>query len=1045
MKRFKYLSLAALMAFAACDEGEAPIVVPAVTGTVSGIVRLETAAAAGIAVALSNGTSTSTDGSGAYSFSGVPAGAYTVTISGFASDASFTATVKAVTISTAGQVATANFDGSYILTSAILGSVAAGGKGLQGVTVTLSGQSSDSKVTDVNGQFFFSALRAGSYTVSITNPNSAMYAFPLGTTSTFTLGVGASQVAPFPGTLVMTATVSGSMFIDEFSKDSTLNAGLEKNLAVAGALVTIEGGAVNTTKTTLTLPDGTYNFPGLGAGTYRVTLSTAGLPGMVTFRGINPQLVVVTTGSAGTVNFPFVITTQAVKVGAFLGTDGTNPMTKPAPGWLIHLYDTQANAATGGATGRLGIGTTGADGYTTFRFLRALDVGPNSANNDKVVFARSINPPTNHAPNGETILEIQYPAVDSASTGDDVFDAFNNSVVIGVKATESDGDLLSGWNVVLRNNKDSASATIVQQAATSSKGIRYFTVAGPLNVYPDTLWLRLADGQPGANGHAFAQVPTADRGTAFNRSMRYIWDGTVANNDTIMFGTSVVTYKDVAVTLRAHHEADDSTDVPVYTAGDNFTAAPNIDIELKKGTTTVGARAAVGGTGLITFAAVVPGTITANAYSNSPSIDLLNNKTITLEIDGSDQTFVDTTLKGNAGNSSFAYKFNNNTISGTLLATDGTAAAGVRVKIMAHPMNIQPRAAADTTVKTSAAGLYTTGAKVREGPYIAMALDSVTSTGDSIWAMLGAHTDTADSGGSLNNSIMNFGATRMDTKIQGVVVNDRDSDFNTIDPDEALTGVTINLIDDKDGDGVIDTGEGTLQTTLTDATGAYSFSKLREDFYIVQAISQTNATVLRALSGTGAVTSHIGVRTRAALGAGATLKQNNTRNVGNTSPPAQNDEFPRWDYLTGTAALAGNGVAAGGPNNTNAALTTAPGHFVHLFSTGTITGKVLFGAVAVVGARVTVTRCQTSATQFSPPAAGACTTKHGTPSTHIQNHDTNSTGSYTATGLLEGVYQIDVAPATAGFTNIVTPGGGSYQATLRGNNDIETVPNFVIS
>jgi hypothetical protein len=246
----------------------------------------------------------------------------------------------------------------------------------------------------------------------------------------------------------------------------------------------------------------------------------------------------------------------------------------------------------------------------------------------------------------------------------------------------------------------------------------------------------------------------------------------------------------------------------------------------------------------------------------------------------------------------------------------------------------------------------------------------------------------------------------MDTKIEGVVVNDRDSDFNTIDPDEALSGVAITLIDDADADGVVDTGEATVATTTTDATGAYAFSALKEDNYIVSAASPSNATVLRGLSATGAVTSTTGLLlTTTATGAGATLNQNATKQVGDVNPPGQSDEFPRWNYLTGTAAADGGNLGGGvGPNATNGVLTTAPTHFVHLFNTGTVTGTVKAGTTGVAGVRVTITRCQTSAQAPSPPAPFACTAKHGTPSPHIQNVDTDSSGEYTFTGLLEGVY-----------------------------------------
>ena len=51
--------------------------------------------------------------------------------------------------------------------------------------------------------------------------------------------------------------------------------------------------------------------------------------------------------------------------------------------------------------------------------------------------------------------------------------------------------------------------------------------------------------------------------------------------------------------------------------------------------------------------------------------------------------------------------------------------------------------------------------------------------------------------------------------------------------------------------------------------------------------------------------------------------------------------------------------------------------------------------------------------------------------------------------MLEGVYQIEVLPATAGYTTVVTPDGSTapqtYLVTVAENNDIESLPDFVIS
>jgi len=285
------------------------------------------------------------------------------------------------------------------------------------------------------------------------------------------------------------------------------------------------------------------------------------------------------------------------------------------------------------------------------------------------------------------------------------------------------------------------------------------------------------------------------------------------------------------------------------------------------------------------------------------------------------------------------------------------------------------------------------------------------------------------------------------TTIAGVVANDRDADLNTLDPGEALSGVTVQLIVDTNADGVIDAGEITWGTTTTNNSGAYSFTNLWQRNYIVRAVSPSNATVLRALSSTGDVVNQTGtLLTTAVVGAGATLNQSGTIQVGTTSPPSQGDELPRWGYTLGTAALdTGLEPTGPGPNRMNAALTTAPTNFVFLYQTGGFSGTVKTGAAGVAGVRVTVTRCQTAPAEPDPPAAGACTLTHGNPSTHIKNVDTDANGNYTVSGLLEGIYQIVVAPQTAGFTTVAVPGGGVYLAVIRGSGGHANVPDFTIN
>ncbi|MBT3774198.1 MAG: hypothetical protein HOF87_06580 [Gemmatimonadales bacterium] len=1099
MKFFKYLTLAALVTVAACEEGEAPVIVaPPVTGTVSGVVTLEGSAASGVSVGLSSGVSATTDGSGAYSFTGVTAGSYTVTISGFASDASFAATVMAVTVSSAGQVATANFSGSYIRTSAILGSVTGGGLGLAGVTVSLTGGASlngqaslnaaASTTTGAGGDYSFSGLRAGTYTVAVSGFDAGMYSFAA-TSESVTLGVGSSEVVTFGGSLLTTAMITGRMFLDENDKDNSFSAGLEDNLSVAGVTVTIEGVLVDNTSTVVTAADGTFSVSDLAAGTYRVTLTMgAPIPGMVTFGGTNPQLITLTTGSTGTVDFPFDITTQTIKVGGFLGTDNdvsTTPGPKQSPvvGWTISLYDTQANAVAATATGRLGAVATGTDGYSAFRFARTADVSPNSAENDQVIFASVTGPPSvTHTLSGERILEIKYSAKDSMSMANDEFDALYNSITFTVHAAESDADTLASWGVIMRSRVDStiSGAIVGSGATTDANGDATFTVTpatiiasgdGGDGVFPDTLWFRLRDTQAGANGHAFTQAPTASGGTAAGSFLSYIWNGTDPAGTTIALGTQHVTYSDTDISVGIHHERDDSSAMPTFTALDD---RGNVDgTTLMELFSTAATPASVSGptapaAGVLTMANIATGSYTLHARAtDGTNVVVLSDTTVSITLDGSDQVYTDQTLTGGAGNSTFAIKTANNTVSGVAMAADGaTAAAGVIVTLAPTAMNIQGTASYMDT--TSATGAYAfTG--VREGPYTVMVAD-IAGTWEFFDTLTTATAPTIS--GNLNNTdaktasrdvqgygtvttVANYQAVRMDTKVQGVVVNDRDEDYNTLDPDEALSGVMVELIDDADADGVIDATESVLSSTTTDIVGAYGFSGLREDDYIVRVTSPSNATVLRGLSATGSVTSTARVTTAAAVGVGATLNQSGTRQVGNMSPPAQLDEFPRWDYMTGSAELDGGNVGAG-PNSVNGAPTTGNAvtgtHFVHLFKTGTVKGQITAAGVGVTtGVRVTLTRCQTAPAEPSPPAAGACTLKHGVPSPHIQNFDTDASGNYTFSGLLEGVYQLDVAPATGGYTvneGLDGVAGGAdvnVLATIVGNNDVETIAAYEIS
>lgn len=209
MKKLKLFTLLALLAvpLAACDDDDVTVA-PPVEGTVRGTVTIEGQPAAGITVSLTGAASrtATTNASGGYEFTAVAEGGYEVGISGFASDVSFPTTSRAAVINTAGQQVTVDFSGQFIRTSSISVSVAAGGSGIAGVTISLTGAGSATAQTGAAGQYTFTGLRAGQYTVAISG-------VPAGVTfgsqsQTVTVGVGQNATVGFDGNRPSTSSVA---------------------------------------------------------------------------------------------------------------------------------------------------------------------------------------------------------------------------------------------------------------------------------------------------------------------------------------------------------------------------------------------------------------------------------------------------------------------------------------------------------------------------------------------------------------------------------------------------------------------------------------------------------------------------------------------------------------------------------------------------------------------------------------------------------------------------------------------------------------------
>lgn len=253
-------------------------------GSLVGQVSIEGFGIDGVSVALSNGAYTVTAGGGHYRFDSMERGSYTVTISGYPADASFDHTSVPFTIADSGGTVTVDFPGVYIRTAAILGTVTADNMGLEGVTVSLAGMADGQTTTNDQGQYGFTGLRAGTYSVEISGFDENEVGFQ-STSGAATVGVGEAKVVSFDGTFLRTTEIQGQVSVD--------GEGLQ------GVTVTLTGQGEEATETTDA--GGHYSFPKLRPGTYQVAISGYDPDDY----GFQRTSETVTVGKGETANVPF--------------------------------------------------------------------------------------------------------------------------------------------------------------------------------------------------------------------------------------------------------------------------------------------------------------------------------------------------------------------------------------------------------------------------------------------------------------------------------------------------------------------------------------------------------------------------------------------------------------------------------------------------------------------------------------------------------------------------------------------------------------------
>ncbi len=219
-----------------------------------------------------------------------------------------------------------------------MGSVTVEKTGLSGVTVTLSGVSNATATTDASGQYAFTGLRMGNYSVEISGFDSDEVGFSA-TASTVSVDVGGTGIVSFDGTYLRTASISGQVSVE--------------GEGLAGVTVSLTGGPGALSDTRTTDASGQYSFAELRAGDYQVGISgyntkdyefevtsqsvtvalgepanvpfegtllrTAGISGRVTVAGDEAQEGVTVTLSGGDLEADMTAETDDAGVYAFAG------------------------------------------------------------------------------------------------------------------------------------------------------------------------------------------------------------------------------------------------------------------------------------------------------------------------------------------------------------------------------------------------------------------------------------------------------------------------------------------------------------------------------------------------------------------------------------------------------------------------------------------------------------------------------------------------------------------------------------------------------
>ena len=408
---------------------------------------------AGVTVTLRQGATVVatavTDLDGLYSFPGLAANTYSVTMTVPSGYTATTVVTRSVTVVAGQTVTTADFglDPGASIGDLVWIDLDADGVrdplevGLAGATVTLRQGTTvmGTAVTDAAGAYTFTGLAAGSYTVTLTPP--AGYGATTANPVAVTLSTGQNVTTADIGARLLPASIGDTVF-DDLDGDGVQLLG---EPGYVGATITLFSGATPLASTTSGAA-GAYLFSGLAPGTYTVAVTVPTGYGATT---VTSRTVTVAGGDAVT-TADFGIRQLGATIGdrvwSDLDGDGTQDGGETGLSGAtvtLSLGATVIGTATTGATGAYSFSSLAPGTYTVAVTLPAGYSGSTALSRSVIVAA------------GEVRNDIDFGGVQPAvigdlvwtdSNGDGLFNGLETGLA-GVTLTLSQGATTLGTTV----------------------------------------------------------------------------------------------------------------------------------------------------------------------------------------------------------------------------------------------------------------------------------------------------------------------------------------------------------------------------------------------------------------------------------------------------------------------------------------------------------------------------------------------------------------------------------------------------------------------